>query len=64
LKVSHGLLLFDTTGSLGFTHRGTLGDRSFATTPTHSNTVDDIALLVLVSKTTGLVWPSWPVGEK
>lgn len=38
---------------------GTLWHWLLATTTANANTVDDIALLGLVTETTGLVWSGW-----
>jgi len=40
----------------GLTKGGTLGNWLFATTTADTDTVDDVSLLGLVSKTTSLVW--------
>jgi len=55
LKVPFGFLLLHGTRSLGFTVRAALGDGTFPASATHGDTVDDIALLVLVAEPPGLV---------
>ena len=54
LQAALGLEVVDTLAD-GFTIGSTLGDWALAATATNTDTVDDIALLGLVSKTAGLV---------
>jgi len=57
LEVPLWLLFFDGTRGLGLAVWASLGNRPLTSSTTHSNTVDDEALLVLVSQPPGLVWP-------
>jgi hypothetical protein len=41
------------------TMHGTLAKLTFASTTTHSDGVDNVTLLGLVTETTGLIWTSW-----
>ena len=52
------LELGDTHGHR-LTVADTLGDRSFTAATLDTDTVDDVTLLCLVAKTSGLVWPGW-----
>jgi len=58
LQVPLWLLFFDGTRGLWLAVWASLGNGPFTSTTTHSNTVDDETLLVLVSQPPGLVWPS------
>jgi hypothetical protein len=57
-QVSDKLLLSDT-GVLGLTVVDTLGNTLLAVTSLHSNSVDNIPLLGLVSKSVGLIRSRW-----
>jgi hypothetical protein len=54
---AEGALVLELVDTLidGLTIGGTLGNGSLAATTTHTDTVDDISLLGLVTQTTGLV---------
>jgi hypothetical protein len=60
LQVPDWLHLLYGTGSLGLAEGTTLGDGTFTATTTHSNAINDEALLALVPETTGLVGTGRP----
>jgi len=59
LEIAYWLQLVHTV-TLGFAICSTLGHRPFAATTTHTNAVDNVTLLGLVSQPASLLRSGWP----